>query len=145
MTKIFAVLGLGFGFLITAACDDATAQGKPSPTDTSRQHLPALKSATVRPPSAQIAPASEEKTCSKFLPNVGLVMTVPCSDQQLDIVPVAAATPPPMALSPAPRPTTIAPQKASHKVSQQTCSEILQRIQLDDARDDDQERLRKGC
>ena len=133
MTRIFVGFGLSFGLLLTAACNDASAQVNPS------------SSKTGRAPPAQTAPASEEQTCSKFLPNVGLVMAVPCSNQQLEILPVVTAMPPAKALSPPPRLTATAPRKASHRASQKTCSEILQRIQLDDARDDDQEQLRNGC
>ena len=145
MTKSFVGLGLGFGLLIAAACDDASAQAKPSLKDTGRQQLQALHSKTAHAPAAQIAPTLGEKTCSKFLPNVGLVMTVPCSDLPADIPPVVAAVPPARVISPPVRLAADTLRKPSHRVSEKICSEILQRIQLDDASDDDQEQLRNGC
>ena len=149
MTKIFVLFCLGVGIFCTAPRNDASAHDKASPPGDAREDLRAVdNSKTDRAGSAPGTPASEQKTCSKFLPNVGLVMTVPCSDQPPEI-PLQVAALPAIAKTADPTQPSMrlatAPEKAIHRLSRKTCSEILQRIQLDDARNQDRDQLRTGC
>ncbi len=148
MTKIFVLICLGAGIFCTAPRNDASAHDKASPQGNTREDLRALNSKTDRAGSAPSTPAPEAKTCSKFLPNVGLVMTVPCSDQTAEIPLQVAALPAIAKTANANEPSArlaTAPEKANHRLSWKTCSEILQRIQLDDARNEDRDHLRTGC
>lgn len=148
MTKIFVLCSIGFALLISAVCDDAHGQGRPSPAGNLRRDTSTLNADTGGAGSAQSMSASQEKTCTKFLPNVGLVMIVPCSDPPPEISLQVAAIP---AIAATAKPTqpsawlATAPEKANYRLSRKACSEILQRIQLDDVRNGDREQLRNGC
>ncbi len=139
MKQITARLGLALGIvlsiLLTATQHSASAQDRPVPSPK-----------TTGP--VRIAAAAPDGTCSKFLPNVGIVMTVPCSLQPDDGPSAVAprATEAKAATAPSP-PVQLASRqaKAPHKASRMACSEILLRIQLDDIRNNDHERLRDGC
>ena len=144
-----AAISLALGLLAMASSDQAYAGAKlqpASPVPNSSSYLaPDIGSVG----GVAVGPSTVGKACRKFLPNVGLDMLVPCDEPS---VATAKTEPPPTAslqpeASPPQRsqPTAARSERAQRKVSRLECENILERMQLDGARDDDSSRLRQGC
>ena len=149
-----AVVSLGLVLITIAAGDHASAGAKPMPAIAgpgSSSALvpdigPAGASAAMSPGAGHLTGA---KTCRKFLPNVGMDMLVPCGEPpaatlKSEVPPVAHGH------SGAPAPSRSArtdsrSERDVRKVSRWECGQILERMQLDGARENDAQRLRQGC
>lgn len=149
-----AVVGLALVLITIAAGDHASAGAKPMPAIAgpgSSSALvpdigPAGASAAASPGAGHL---TDGRTCRKFLPNVGIDMLVPCGEPpaatlKSEVPPVPNGQAETRAPSPSAR-TTSRSERDVRKVSRWECGQILERMQLDSARESDASRLRQGC